>query len=608
MPENKQDDYTFWKELSSLILNQQFQYIDSLVYNQRISNLASETFDLLNRDDITISLYDYFLRNKEDIKAFIYIVIEDIFFDKEFAFDSPLISPKNKQIIEEALNTISIQLTYNDLEFPTYNDYSHIINNYKSNSVHGYYDINQKKISKNFATHINEKFALHSVHNTVYDALVFRGLDVWKDYKTFNLYYRVKAFEDSKKTSKSELSNYLSKLLNINIDIYDSTDDIKYPEGNYLLVSLLPIVKMEVFDPSLDIEFPHIINNMFYKNTFQYTNYLKKRNLRPFPFVDSSSIIVDFIKELSSNDLQFNYTMNWLASFYQNLNSSKMALVLIGDNEITDILIYNIIKPIFAYRDKYFTTIEDENLKKLNDLIIKDKIFYHFKDINPSKMTDKKVTKILLKILSSKYTSALDAWENNDSFLNGELIVTANKNSPYSLLKDCYSRCSVFKVNHLGTVLNRLNIDQATLIKNIVDDLDNFSNILLAYLVNRDYCVVMDTDEKQALSTMKNGILRTQELEQKINNFIMQVKTTSIESFQNIKYADNDLYEELKYNFEQNMIAQPLLSTYFNLINNEIIFSENNHLLEILKEKTEMFKKAPNDKTKFNGKKRYKIF
>ena len=96
-------------------------------------------------------------------------------------------------------------------------------------------------------------------------------------------------------------------------------------------------------------------------------------------------------------------------------------------------------------------------------------------------MTDKKVTKILLKILSSKYTSALDAWENNDSFLNGELIVTANKNSPYSLLKDCYSRCSVFKVNHLGTVLNRLNIDQATLIRNIVDDLDNFSNILLAY-------------------------------------------------------------------------------------------------------------------------------
>ena len=154
MPQNKQGDYTFWKELSSLILNQQFQYIDSPVYNQRISDLANETFDLLNRDDITISLYDYFLRNKEDIKAFIYIVIEDILFDKEFVFDSPLISPNNKQIIEEALNTISIQLTYNDLEFPTYNDYSHIINNYKSNSVHGYYDINQKKISKNFATHI----------------------------------------------------------------------------------------------------------------------------------------------------------------------------------------------------------------------------------------------------------------------------------------------------------------------------------------------------------------------------------------------------------------------------------------------------------------------
>jgi len=513
-----------------------------------------------------------------------------------------------KKIIENALNTISIQLTYNDLEFPTYNDYSHIINNYKPNNVHSYYDINQKKTSKNFTTHINKKFAQHSVHNKVYNELIIKGLDVWKDYKTSNLYYRIKAYEDSKKTTKSELSNYLSNLLNINIEIYDSTDDIKYPGGKYLLVSLLPIVRMEVFNPSLDIEFPHIVNNMFYKNTFQYTNYLKKRNLSIPPFPDRNSSIINFIKESSSCDFQFNYIMNWLANFYQNLDSSKMALVLIGDSETTDILIYNIIKPIFAYRDKYFTIIEDENLKKINDLTIKDKIFYHFKDINPSKVQDKKATELLLKILSSKYISALDAWENNDSFVYGELIVTANRNNPYPFLKDCYSRCSVFKVNHLETILNRLNMDKASLAQSLINNLDNFSNILLTYTVNKDYCTVADTNEKQALPTMKNGILRTQKLEKKIDNFIMQVKAASIESFQNIKYIDKDIYEELAYNFEQNMIAQPLVSLYFNLINNEIIFSENNHFLEILKEKTEMFKRAPSDKTKFNGKKRYKIF
>ncbi len=51
MLQNKEDNYAFWKDLSSLVENQQFQYIDSFVYNQRIADLASETFDLLNRDD-----------------------------------------------------------------------------------------------------------------------------------------------------------------------------------------------------------------------------------------------------------------------------------------------------------------------------------------------------------------------------------------------------------------------------------------------------------------------------------------------------------------------------------------------------------------------------
>ena len=75
--------------------------------------------------------------------------------------------------------------------------------------------------------------------------------------------------------------------------------------------------------------------NMFYKNTFQYTDLLQKRFiLRPVQqLVNQQGTIIEFIKNLSQNEYQFNYIMYWLANFYQNLTSSKMPLVLIGDEE-----------------------------------------------------------------------------------------------------------------------------------------------------------------------------------------------------------------------------------------------------------------------------------
>ena len=70
---------------------------------------------------------------------------------------------------------------------------------------------------------------------------------------------------------------------------------------------------------------------------------------------------------------------------------------------------------------------------------------------------------------------------------------------------------------------------------------------------------------------------------------------------------NKELYDELLHNFEEDMIAQPLLSEYFNIINDDIVFEENSYFLDILKQEYEMFKVTPDDKSKYNGKKRYKI-
>lgn len=619
MPQAEKNRFIFWKNLSDFINDDNFKYIDSNIYNKKISQLASETYELLLRDDINISLYDYFLKKNKEVKAFIYIVLEDILFNDDFKYTLTLDSTRNKEIIEEALNTISVQLQKQDYDFPSNNDYSDIINDFKSKKIQNTYqttnnydDILRKQFHTNYEKLIDKQLIYRVQHNIIYYELNLRKLEVWRDYKNSTIYFRVKPFEDKQKTDKAKLSNYLSNLLNKNIEIYDSTNDMEYSGANnknYLIISFLPMVKMEVFDPSVDLEFPEIINNMLYKNTFEYTTFLKKRHLKPIEFIDiEKGIIVQFIKQLSQNVNPFSFIMHWLANFFQNLSSSKICLVLIGDEETTNTFIYDIIKPIFAHRNKYLSIINDESLKNTNDSLIRDKVFYHISNISTSNGQDKRTSNLVLEILSQKYKVAYDAWENNESFINGELIVTSSKDTPYSFLKDSYTSCVVFKVKHLDTILKKMKIDRISLKRNIFENLDNFANILATYPLAQNYHNVVDIEEKSILPTMKNGILRTATLNKQIVQFIDAIRSNNLNSFKKIEQEESNLYQEFKYNFQNKMIAQPLLSTYFNIMFDEIIFPDNSVFLEILKEKAEMFKQAPNDKSKYNGKKRYPIF
>ena len=107
---------------------------------------------------------------------------------------------------------------------------------------------------------------------------------------------------------------------------------------------------------------------------------------------------------------------------------------------------------------------------------------------------------------------------------------------------------------------------------------------------------------------MSNGIIYTNHLNIKIREFVIAIQNKNINFFNQLSKENKELYDELLYNFEENMIAQPLLSEYFNIVNQDIIFEENSYLLDFLKQEYEMFKITPDDKSKYNGKKRYKIF
>ena len=278
-------------------------------------------------------------------------------------------------------------------------------------------------------------------------------------------------------------------------------------------------------------------------------------------------------------------------------------IVLIGDNETTDFLINSIIKPIFIKYKKYISVITNDVLKNEKDFdkLLENKVLYHINNLD-DKTDIKRVDKIIKEFVKPNYST------DYESFIYGELLVTSSKDSPYLYLKNVLSCCTILRIKDMEAVLNSLNIDYSAFERNIFNDLDNFTNILLQNSKNNNYIGVLETDEKTYLKNMKKGVLVTPKIDQKIDYFVKNILTKNISSFKNIKNHDEDIYEELIYNFNENKIAQPMLNKYFNMIYNEVLIPENNEFIKILQNKAKMFNDTPSDDSKYNGKKRYEIY
>jgi DNA helicase HerA-like ATPase len=100
-----------------------------------------------------------------------------------------------------------------------------------------------------------------------------------------------------------------------------------------------------------------------------------------------------------------------------------------------------------------------------------------------------------------------------------------------------------------------------------------------------------------------------EEIDRKVDEFIAAILSKNLSYFEKIKERNETLHEELIYNFndENGFIAQPLLSKYFNIINDNNHFSENKVFLQKLKEKNEFFNQNLDKNKTYNSKKRYSL-
>lgn len=451
-------------------------------------------------------------------------------------------------------------------------------------------------------------------HSSSINNLNSKGIYIWKNESSNSIYYRLDFHGNRIKCNNDE--EILKLFFPYHIKIYEKIEDVIIDNYPILVKNLIPIIRDDVFYPLWNGEL-FFIQNIQYRNVFKSTTYTPfsiyipiQNTIKIEPIRDSTieTFIKNLVDDYDSNEILGKVLIN----FHKRKLKSNYAFVLIGDENSTNIFIDEIIKPLFASKDEYFSTIDDDLLEKKSDTkIIEDKIFYHVKNLSETNLKSKRISKLLFDIVRPNKVTAENAILNNESYVWGELFISSYKNNPYSALEDIYSKCIVIKVKNLKTVLKKMNMDKISLIENIQNDLFNFSSVLDSFNffdIREDVYKLQQKEEYKNLRNMSNGIIYTNDLNKKIREFVIAIQNKNINFFNQLSKENKELYNELLNNFEENMIAQPLLSEYFNIVNQDIIFEENSYFLDILKQEYEMFKITPDDKSKCNGKKRYKIF
>ncbi len=669
------DNKSNWKidicdEIIFMLDNNQFNYTNSTRHNSLIVKLFKDYVNFIDSYNNQEENPERFFDNYTQEELLALEIFKALLRDSSELMDIDINNLDNITLLEKYFNQITLNLdnttsaqavqTYNPTHLPMSSIPTYTNNNNKEIIKTNEKWINdlalisqQQKIiefEQNFLYQkdIDTKNKIIKNHNRTVDLLGNQDLKIWKDQNN-KLYYRQKSFEKEQKITKNEIAD----IIGFYINIYDSANDVQVIDADYIIISLLPTVRKNIFNPFSNNEFIFISNNLYDRNTFEYTKLLEKRlyptylvqleheinNIKQklhYPnlpllqdiynnqlrekqnnlnFIKDSlvtndnSFIEQFLRLVFQNEEKFYFFITWLSGFFWFLEKSNIALVLIGDEETTDIIMDFIVKPIFIKKKKYLSTISNTILEKEseNEKLLEDKIFYHINNLN-SKTDTKRVSKLIRSIVKPNHITPNEAWDNDEQYIYGELLVTASKESPYSYLKNILSSCSVLRVKDIESILNKLDMDYSDFEKSMTDDIDYFTSRLVQYAQDNYPLTILNTDEKTYLSTMKNGVLITPKIDRKIDCFVEDIFKRNIDAFQSIQQYDEDVYNELLYNLKEEMIAQPMLSKYFNIIHQEELIPDNNEFIKILQGKGRMYNETPTDKSKYQGKKRYKIF
>lgn len=444
------------------------------------------------------------------------------------------------------------------------------INNWFDTLYNEDYELLANRISKESLNGSNTIDSLREINK--------KNVAVWLSTKG-EIEYRLEPYGKIETASKTKASLVISSYCQKDFQIVDEKFEYKSSKNeDKISIYILLLVEGHRFEPYQAKEFfykfpkkPEIkglsifpeplVRNLAYINSFKPSLYLQEPFNREIKI--EKSIILQYIYYLAGyNKNKFNYILNWIASFFKNLqNKSSIALVLIGNKTSGKELFFDeIISPLFG--EEYCVKITDYNLDFTNHYsLVKNKIFYNLHNLSTMSI-DKKRNQSFLKDIVSEDRIYIENIknENNSIKLYGQTLITSD-NGDIKFLDNISSNYTVFKTpdNINSIFLNqdfKKKNESSTLKELIREDLKNFSYILKAHNINREELhTKFEHDDKKQMKLS---------LTDKINVLHKAIISFSIETLN--KISDNKMYQEIKDDFNENKIKQKNICIYFLLL------------------------------------------
>lgn len=507
-------------------------------------------------------------------------VDEEIIEEKEFEEDN-----KNKNLAREILTKHNMNIFSDQLSVTRgleHNKNKHHASEYMKDYV--------SSTEKNRYDEIesNSKKLIKEINSTT--------TCLWK-YEN-KIYYRKNEKSKINNSSKEDIDEAISRDLDRAIKIIKSEEIVKKDKVSsdkiydYILNYHIPMVESEIFNPKEDEFFE--FNNILYKNSFISTKHLMKRfqELKKIKHI-YDGFIINFLEyltnEIEKDDEKKVLTMviiNWLSYFFQKMESSNIALVMIGDKKITEKIFFEkIIQPIFGI--EYCIPINDDTLKGSIENILKNKLFIHIGDITPTQENIKKLNELLHAVFFDRYIT--ESKTNERIKIYAQVLITSK--DILNFTKDFYNRFEYIETNSLEKIVSNLKLlDEFDLPHLIENDLDSFSDDLVLFNKNKH-----ENNRLTIVSSMDKfkveEVVETINIDEQIDNFIRAIKTSNIEFFNVLKdLEDKNLYLQLEESLKKGYYIRQDLFNYFKEINKTSIYKSNNELLVKLKDKDEMFR------------------
>ena len=525
--------------------------------------------------------------------------------------------------------------------------YNKLLNNFLANEQLNSLIQNYKQMKNN-----QEWVEILNWQNLVLNILYENGGSLWYDTKINKYAFRSKIGGTIVYENRENISELLTRALKDKITACLNRDNVGFHFDYVIEIILVQkihsvqnlklkanekapnVIKILIFenailtidDDTFDIEsaneFKKHVNNFFYtRNRFVPTKYLKKRfsnnylsrnyprdidryftfnetsylleNAEQIENYSRSSFIEDFIFYLVGEDMHlFYYTMNWLSYFFNSLHKSGTALVFLGDQEVTEgILWEKIIIEIFGLQHCLLLNNKECTTTSLFE-IAKDKLFFHISDITNAGTTkfDDKTLYEIVKDLLIKQSVVND--EQEEVNIHGQIIITAK--NPYPYIKRAFSKCTIINVSGFDTLIEKLKVPDETILEEKIEkDLENFTDILRSFNGNYELAkYALNTKDRERLSNEKSSNIVKEDIEKSIDAFIQAILDRDIGYFEKVRGIDEDgaIYEHLKNAFEKDkpcFIGQDLLE-YYNATH-EQKFEKKKDLMDKLREKHEMF-------------------